>query len=89
MELIKIRETGNHLAEIKLKFADTEKTYSFTYSNSDIFTVDFPEELRRILRLLPASITHSLTEKIENYLAGNADNFPFQIEVEKEILEMA
>ena len=88
MELIEINKKEKHQAEIKLKFADTEKKYKFSYSDGEIFTVDFPEELRRILRLLPASITHSLVEKIENYLTSNTVNFPFEMEVEREILQL-
>lgn len=88
MELIEINKKEKHQAEIKLKFADTEKKYEFSYSDGEIFTVDFPEELRRILRLLPASITHSLVEKIENYVTSNTVNFPFEMEVEREILQL-
>lgn len=88
MELIGINKKGKNQAEIKLKIADTEKTYSFAYTKGDIFTVDFPEELRRLLRLLPAFVTHSLIEKIENYLVSEIDNFPFELEIEKEILQL-
>lgn len=88
MELIKINKKRENQAEIKLKFADVEKKYEFSYSDGEIFTVDFPEELRRILRLLPVSITHSLIEKIEHYLTSNDVNFPFEMEIEKEILQL-
>lgn len=88
MELIKIKKREKNQAEISLKIADTEKTYSFTYFDNDIFAVDFPEELRRLLRLLPTSITHSLVEEIENYLKSDIENFPFELEIEKEILQL-
>ncbi len=88
MELIEINKKSNEQAEIKLKFADAEKRYEFSYTQGEIFTVDFPEELRKILRLLPVSITHSLVEKIENYLTSNTVNFPFEMEIEREILQL-
>ena len=87
MELIEIKKRSKNLAQISLKIADTEKKYSFKYSDSDIFAVDFPEELRKILRLLPVSMTHSLVDKIENYLKSDVANFPFEMEIEKEILQ--
>ncbi len=87
MELIEIRKRSENLAQIHLKIANTEKKYSFKYSDSDIFVVDFPEELRKILRLLPVSMTHSLVDKIENYLKSDVVNFPFEMEIEKEILQ--
>lgn len=88
MELITINKKKNNQAEITIKFADIEKTYKFSYTKGEIFTVDFPEELRKILRLLPVSITHSLIEKIENFLTADSVSFPFEIEIEKEILQM-
>ncbi len=88
MELIEINKKENRKAEIKLKFAEVEKIYKFSYSDGEIFTVDFPEELRKILRLLPVSITHSLVDKIENFLISDTVNFPFEMEIEKEILQM-
>lgn len=88
MELISIKKTDKNQAEILLKVADVNKCYSFQYSKNDVFVVDFPEELRKILRLLPASITHSLVEKIENFLTSDVNNFPFEVEIEKEILQL-
>ena len=87
MELIGIKRKEKNLAEIILKIADTEKQYVFSYTDKDIFTVDFPEELRKILRLMPVSITHSLVEKIEIFLKSDVSNFPFEMEIEKEILQ--
>lgn len=88
MELIEIKKKRGNLAEISLKIADTEKKYTFKYLDGDIFAVDFPEELRKILRLLPVSMTHSLVEKIENYLKSDVENFPFEMEIEREILQL-
>lgn len=88
MELIEIDKKGKLQAEITLKFADTEKKYKFNYSDGEIFTVDFPEDLRKILRLLPSSITHRLVENIEDYMVSNIKIFPFEMEVEKEILQL-
>ncbi len=88
MELIEINKKENHQAEIKLKFADTKRKYKFSYTDGDIFTVDLPEELRKILRLLPAPITHSLIEKIENFLTADTVSFPFEMEIEREILQL-
>lgn len=88
MELISINKKSKNKAEILLKFADITKNYSFFYSESDIFAIDFPEELRRILRLLPVSVTHSLVAKIESFLTLNVNDLPFEVEIEKEILQM-
>lgn len=88
MDLISITKKNKNQAEILLKFADITKNYSFFYSDNDIFTVDFPEELRKILRLLPVSVTHSLVTKIENFLTSNVNEPPFEVEIEKEILQM-
>lgn len=88
MELIEIKKTDKQKAEISLKIADTVKNYSFSYCDKDIFVVDFPEELRRLLRLLPVSITHCLVEKIENFVTSNINELPLEIELEKEILQL-
>lgn len=88
MELVEIKKRRGNLAEIRLRIADTEKKYSFKYYDNDIFAVDFPEELRKILRLIPASVTHSLVEKIRNFLASNLNELPFKVELEKEILQL-
>jgi hypothetical protein len=88
MELIRIDKTGENQAEILLKIADVKKKYLFRYSKNEIFTLDFPEELRKILRLLPVSVTHSLVAKIENFLTSDVDDLPFEVEIEKEILQM-
>lgn len=87
MKLAKIKKLENNLAEIVLKISDSEKKYSFTYSGREIFAADSPEELRKILRLLPASVTHSLVEKIETFLITDRKEFPFELEIEKEILQ--
>lgn len=88
MELVEIKKGRKNLAEIVLRISDTRKRYVFKYSDSDIFAVDFPEELRKILRLLPAPVTHSLVEKIESFLKSDIENFPFEMEIEKEILQL-
>ena len=88
MELVEIKKIGKQKAEINLKIADTIKEYSFSFVDNEIFAVDFPEELRKILRLLPASITHSLVEKIEQFLTADLNEMPFEIELEREILEL-
>jgi hypothetical protein len=88
MELIEIKKKEVQRAEISLKIADTIKNYTFSYSDKDIFVVDFPEELRRLLRLLPASITHSLVEKIENFITTDENDLPLEMELEKEILQL-
>lgn len=88
MELVEIRKKANHQAEIVLDFADTVKKYEFSYTDGDVFSVDFPEELRKLLRLLPSTVSHSMIEKIENFLTSNTVNFPFEMEIEKEILQM-
>lgn len=88
MELIEIKKTNNQTAEISLKIADTVKNYTFSYSDKDIFAVNFPEELKRLLRLLPVTITHSLVEKIENFVTADINELPIEIEIEKEILQL-
>jgi hypothetical protein len=88
MELISINKKSKNQAEILLEFADVTKNYSFLYFDNDIFAVDFPEDLRKILRLLPVSVTHSLVAKIENFLTSNINDLPFEVEIEKEILQM-
>ena len=88
MEIIEIKKRRGNFAEICLKIADTEKKYSFKYYDGDIFAVDFPEDLRKILRLLPASVTHSLVAKIESFLTLGVNDFPLEVEIEKEILQM-
>lgn len=88
MELIEINKTEKNKAEITLKIADSMKKYEFTYSVGEIFSADFPGELRKILRLLPVPITHSLVGKIENFLTSKHVSLPFELEIEKEILQM-
>jgi len=88
MELIGINKKSKNRAEILLKFAGITKNYPFSYSESEVFAVDFPEDLRKILRLLPASVTHSLVAKIESFLTLGIDDLPLEVEIEREILQM-
>ncbi len=73
-----------------LKFAESLKTYNFSYSNleGDIFAVDLPEDLRRLLRVLPVPITQSLVRKLEDTLKRDDGNFPADLELESRLLEM-
>jgi len=88
MELINIKKTGELKAEISLSIGDIVKKHTITYTDGDIFSIDFPEELRRFLRLVPSSITHKLFERIEHFLTADKKEFPFEMEIEKEILQM-
>ena len=82
MKIIEINKMAINHAEMKFKFTNEVRKFEFSYSDGEIFTADFPEELRKLLRLLPTSITHSLIEKIENHLTKDIVSFPFEIEIE-------
>jgi len=88
MELIDIKRVSGNNAEIAIKIGGTVKRYGFSYTEGEIFVADFPEELRRLLRLLPVTVAQSIVSKVENCLTSNVPGFPFEFEIEKEILQL-
>jgi hypothetical protein len=82
MELVQINKKGKKI-EIGLKIDRSVKSFAFSYSSGEIFTVDFPEELRKILRPLPVSVTHKLVKVIEDFVDLNKNGFPLKIKTEK------
>lgn len=88
MELIDVTKTRKGRAGITIKIGGAIKKYEFSYSGGDIFVVHFPDELKRLLRLLPVTVAQSMVQKIESNLTTNVVSLPFEIEIEKEILQM-
>jgi hypothetical protein len=68
MELIGINNKSEKKIEIILKIDGKLKPFDFEYSSNGIFAVNFPESLRKILRPMPVSVTHSLVNLIEDYV---------------------
>lgn len=75
MELIGLNKKGGRKIELVLKVGDKIKSFDFEYSSKDIFAVDFPESLRKILRPLPVSVTQNLVNLIENYVNFGLNEF--------------
>lgn len=67
MELIEISKKQKGSGEIKLLIAGKIKKYEFSYRDGKLFAVDFPEDLRKILRILPPKVTQGLVKKIKNF----------------------
>ena len=67
MDLLEIRKRQKGTGEIKLLIAGKRKKYEFSYLNGELFAVDFPEDLRKILRILPPKVTQGLVKKIKNF----------------------
>ncbi len=75
MELIGLNKKGKKKIEIILKVGRKLESFDFEYSSSDIFAVNFPENLRRILRPMPVSVTQNLVNLIENYVNFGLNDF--------------
>ncbi|MGD9588242.1 MAG: hypothetical protein AB7Q37_05850 [Pyrinomonadaceae bacterium] len=67
MELLEISKNQKGTGEIKLLIAGKQKKYEFSYRDGELFAVDFPEDLRKILRILPPKVTQGLVKKIKNF----------------------
>lgn len=89
MELVDITKTGKGHAGITMRIGGRIKKYEFSYSSGDMFVAHFPDELKRLLRLLPVSVAQSVVQRIETSLTTtHAVNLPFEIEIEKAILQL-
>lgn len=67
MELIEISKKEKGKGEIKLLIAGKSKKYEFTYVDGELFAVDFPEDLRKILRLVSPGVAQGLLKKIKHF----------------------
>lgn len=86
MEIVEINKTRMDRAEVTMRIGGAIKRYEFSYSNGGIFVAHFPEEMKRLLRLLPVTVARSIVTKIEASLSSNGITLPFEVEIEKEIL---
>ncbi len=83
MEILTIRQINNQKLELVLGINGSEKIFRFNYRLEDIFAVDFPEDLRKILRPLPASITQELVKTLKLYLKSDSVIFPITLKTRK------
>lgn len=83
MELVRINKKGEKRAEAILKVGGDIKNFRFRYSAGEIFAVDLPENLRKILRPLPVSVTQALIKAIEDYVTSDVIKFPVELKSEK------
>lgn len=88
MELIAVNKLTDNQAEATFSIAGSLRTYQFSYHDKDIFVAQFPEEMIRFLRLLPVPVTQSVVTKIADCLASTKQSLPFELELEKEILQL-
>jgi hypothetical protein len=88
MELVEIRKGPKGKAAIKLRIADTLKEYEFSYFDREIFAVDFPEELRMVLRVLPPKVTQGLVRKIKSFTTADPGSLPHELELERRALQL-
>ncbi len=75
MELIGLNKKGERKIEIILKVGGKLKAFDFEYSSNDVFVVNFPESLRKILRPMPVSVTQNLVNLIEDYVNFGLNEF--------------
>jgi hypothetical protein len=88
MELIDVTKTRKGHARLTIKIGGAIKKYEFSHSTGDIFVAHFPDDLKRLLRLLPVAVAQSVVANVENCLTTKTVRLPFEIEIEKEILQM-
>ncbi len=88
MELIEIRKLQKGKGEIKLLIAGKSRKYGFSYHDNEIFVVDFPEDLRKILRILPPSVTQGLVKKVKYFTEIDPRFMLPEAKFEKELLSL-
>jgi hypothetical protein len=88
MELVEISKTKQGKGEIKLLIAGKLKRYEFAYFDDEIFAVDFPEDLKKILRILSPRATRSLVEKIKHFTHTDPSFLKQETKFEKELLAL-
>lgn len=89
MEVLGISKTRAGKGTIKLRIADTRKSYPYSYvTDGTIFGVQFPEELNRILRVLPPRVMQNLIKKIEHFTAEESSLHARELELEKHALQL-
>ena len=88
MDLVDVRKTSPGKAVMTIDFAGSLRLYDISYSNADIFVVNFPDDFTRLLHLLPVAISRSVVSKLKSVLTANENGLPYTIELEKEILAL-
>lgn len=88
MELVEITKEQEGKGRIKLLIAGKIKKYDFSYFEGEMFAVDFPEELKKILRVLPPKTTQGLVRKIKNFTDTEPGFILHGSELEKELLAL-
>jgi len=86
MELVEISKKQKGQGEIKLLIAGKLKRYEFSYRDGDLFAVDLPEDLRKILRILPPKVTQGLIKKIKHFTETDSRFAVPEAKFEKELL---
>ena len=66
-----------------VKEKDRVRLFVFTYFDNELFGVDFPEELRELLRLLPASITQAVVKAIKQVVRDEFVRLPLLLNAQK------
>lgn len=83
MEVLNIKKLKDQEIELVLEINGSKESFHFKYWLEDIFAVDFPEELRKILRPFPASVTQKLVKTLKLYLQADSMNFPVNLKTRK------
>lgn len=88
MELLEISKKEKGKGEIKLLIAGKSKKYEFTYVEGELFAVDFPEDLKKILRIVSPSVAQGLLKKIKHFTAPDPVFTRQDSNVERELLAL-
>ena len=83
MEVIKIQKQPNNQIEMTVREKSRVRQFVFTYFDNELFGVDFPEELRKLLRPLPASITHTVVKAIKQVVRDEFVRLPIFLNAQK------
>ena len=83
MEVVKIQKQANNQIRMTVKEKGRVRPFVFTYFDNELFGVDFPEELRELLRPLPASITQTVVKAIKQVVRDEIVRLPLFLNAQK------
>lgn len=88
MELLEISKKRQGKGDIKLLIAGKSRKFEYSYVEGDVFAVDFPEDLKKILRILSPGVTQGLLKKIKHFTEPDPIFDRQEAKFEKELLAL-
>lgn len=83
MEVIKIQKQANNQIRMTVREKGRVRQFEFDYFDNQLFGVNFPEELRELLRPLPASITQTVVKAIKQVVRDEFVRLPLLLNAQK------